>query len=208
MGGTNVPRGEARREAILRATLELIGERGPDSVTHRAVAERAGLPLSATTYWFASKEALLRETMVRAARDEVARIERVVLDLAPREFDLDEWAGAVAAVLGGDLEREPGRHLALFELGLEAARHPALRPEMARWNEAHLRLAEVGVRAAGSDDPARDAQVVVATLTGLALAQLVDPVEDFEGTVLRPAIEHLFRRLVAAGAVLPEVAQT
>ena len=45
----------------MRATLELIGEHGPDAVTHRAVAERAGLPLSATTYWFDSKEELLQE---------------------------------------------------------------------------------------------------------------------------------------------------
>src|ERR687895_253907 len=94
MGGTNVPKGEARREAILRATLAIIGERGPDAVTHRAVAQRAGLPLSATTYWFASKENLLQETLLLAAREEVERIERVVLDLAPRELDVLEWARA------------------------------------------------------------------------------------------------------------------
>ena len=59
-------RGAARREAILRATLALIGERGPDAVTHRAVAERAGVPLASTTYWFESKEDLLQETLLLA----------------------------------------------------------------------------------------------------------------------------------------------
>src|SRR3954463_15814560 len=77
MGGTNVPKGAARREHIVRATLELIGEHGPDAVTHRAVAERAGLPLSATTYWFGSKEELLQETLLLAAREEVDRLERL-----------------------------------------------------------------------------------------------------------------------------------
>src|ERR1043165_1336252 len=83
---TNVPRGEARRDAILRATLALIGERGLDAVTHRAVAERAGVPLAATTYWFESKEQLLGEALLLAAREETARLERLVLELAPREL--------------------------------------------------------------------------------------------------------------------------
>src|SRR3954453_21114214 len=96
MAGTNVPKGSARREHILRATLELIGEHGSDAVTHRAVADRAGVPLSAARYWFDSKEQLLQETLLLAAREEVERLERLVLDLAPREFDVAEWAGAVS----------------------------------------------------------------------------------------------------------------
>src|SRR5215204_4202733 len=104
MGGTNVPKGAARREHILRATIELIGERGPDAVTHRAVAERAGLPLSATTYWFESKEQLLQETLLLAAREEVERLERLVLDLAPQQLDVAQWARAVSSVLAADLE--------------------------------------------------------------------------------------------------------
>ena len=71
MAGTNVPKGAARREHIVRATLELIGERGTDAVTHRAVAERAGLPLSATTYWFDSKEELISEALRLANREEI-----------------------------------------------------------------------------------------------------------------------------------------
>ena len=52
------------------ATLALIGEHGSDAVTHRAVAGARGLPLSATTYWFASKEDLLQEAVAagRATR--------------------------------------------------------------------------------------------------------------------------------------------
>jgi len=49
MGNKQSPRQERsrqRREALLRATIELLGETGAKSVTHRAVAERAGLPLA------------------------------------------------------------------------------------------------------------------------------------------------------------------
>ncbi len=194
-GGRRQPRGEARREVILRATLAIIGERGADAVTHRAVAERAGLPLSATTYWFASKEELLQETLLLAAREEIERIERVVLDLAPRELDVLEWARAVSAVLAEDLESDPARHVAFTELALEGTRRPWLRAEMARWHEAQLRLAELGLRAAGARDPHGDAPLVVAAITGFMLGQLVNPAADFEERAFRPALERLFTRL-------------
>ena len=196
MGGTNVPKGAARREHILRATLELIGEHGSDAVTHRAVAQRAGVPLSATTYWFDSKEELLQETLLLAAREEIERLERLVLDLAPREFDVAEWAGAVAAVMAADLAEDPIRHVAFTELALEGTRRAWLAEEVARWHAAHLRLAELGLRAAGSPDPRADAPLLVAAITGFMLGQLVTPTEHFEERIFRPALERLFTKLV------------
>jgi TetR/AcrR family transcriptional regulator, regulator of biofilm formation and stress response len=195
VSGTNVPRGAARRDAILRATLALIGERGIGDVTHRAVADRAGVPLSATTYWFESKEELLQETLVLAAREEVARLERVVIDLAPRELDVAEWARAVARALAADLDEDPAKYVAFVELVLEGTRRPWLRDEVARWDAAHLRLAELGLRATGSPEPATDATVVVAAITGLLLGQLVDPHPRFEERIFRPALERLFESL-------------
>jgi TetR/AcrR family transcriptional regulator, regulator of biofilm formation and stress response len=192
------PRGAARREAILRAAIAVIGEQGPDALTHRAVAEEAGVPLSATTYYFDSKEDLFREAVAFAAREEVERLENLVLALAPRYLTPAEWAREVAALVCADLEADPARHVAFYELVLEAARTPGLRPEVASWEEAHLRLAEVGLRAAGSNDPETDARLVVVAITGLVLTQLVTPVEHFERDILRPSLERLFARLVSA----------
>jgi DNA-binding transcriptional regulator YbjK len=191
------PRGAARREAILRGAIAVIGEHGPDALTHRAVAERAGVPLSATTYYFDSKETLFREALAFAADEEVERLERLVLALAPRALAPADWAREVSAFLAADLAADPARPVALYELVLEAARNPALRDEVGRWEEAHLRLAEVGLRSAGSSDPRTDAHVVVAVISGLVLGQLVSPRRDFEVAVLRPALERLFARLVA-----------
>jgi DNA-binding transcriptional regulator YbjK len=191
------PRGAARREAILRGAITVIGEQGPDALTHRAVAERAGVPLSATTYYCDSKEDLFREALGFAADEEVERLERLVLALAPRALTPADWAREVSAFLVADLAADPARPVAFYELVLEAARNPALRDEVGRWEEAHLRLAEVGLRSAGSSDPQTDAHVVVAVITGLVLGQLVSPRRDFERAVLRPALERLFARLVA-----------
>jgi TetR/AcrR family transcriptional regulator, regulator of biofilm formation and stress response len=188
-------KGERRREEILQATLRVIGARGADAVTHRAVAEEAGVPLSATTYYFASKEELLEQTLLMAAREETERLERLVLELAPRSLSVGDWATAVAAQISHDVEAEPAKHVALFELGLEATRREPLRVEMQRWQEAHLRLAEMGCRAIGSDDPALDARIVVAAITGLMLEQLAADRGDFGADVMRPALERLLSRM-------------
>jgi DNA-binding transcriptional regulator YbjK len=193
----SAPRGAARREAILRAAIAVIGEQGPDALTHRAVAERAGVPLSATTYYFDSKEELFREAVALAAREEVERLEDLVLALAPRALTPTDWAREVAAFVAADLDADPPRHVAFYELVLEAARTPGLRPEVNSWEEAHLRLAELGLRAAGSSDPGVDARLVVVAITGLVLGQLVTPVEHFERDVLRPSLERLFDSLIA-----------
>lgn len=190
-------KGERRREQILRATLAVIGDRGVDSVTHRAVATEAGVPVSATTYYFESREQLLEQSFLLAAREETERLERLVLDLSPHGLSGEQWAEAVAAQIAGDLAAEPAKHVALFELGLEATRTAALRVELGRWQEAHVRLAELGCRAVGSPDPALDARIVVAALTGLMLEQLAAGREDFEAKVLRPVLARLFTRLAA-----------
>lgn len=196
-------KGERRREEILRATLRVIGAHGADAVTHRAVAAEAGVPVSATTYYFASKDELLEQTLLMAAREETERIERLVLDLAPRELSASDWAAAVASMIAGDVRDEPNRHVALFELGLEATRTELLRGELQRWQEAHIRLAELGCRAVGSEEPELDARLVVAALTGLMLEQLASGRDDFEDAVMRPALERLFSRLAAGERALP-----
>lgn len=49
---------EARRREIVTAAAELIVEIGSDALTHRKVAARAGVPLGATTQYFATLDDL------------------------------------------------------------------------------------------------------------------------------------------------------
>jgi TetR/AcrR family transcriptional regulator, regulator of biofilm formation and stress response len=175
----------------------VIGAHGADAVTHRAVAAEAGVPLSATTYYFASKEQLLQETLLQAAREETERIERVVLDLAPRSLDAGEWADAVSEVVGASVRDDAATQVALFELGLEATRTAALRPELAEWQQALHRLAAMGSRSVGSDDPELDGTLIVAAIAGLMLQGLAADAPRFQRDVLRPALGRLFGRIAA-----------
>lgn len=52
-------KGEQRRAQIVEAAAALLLAHGAAAVTHRAVAQRAEVPLAATTYYFAGRDALL-----------------------------------------------------------------------------------------------------------------------------------------------------
>src|SRR5947209_17004939 len=91
------PRGAARREALLEAVLRIVADVGADAVTHRRVAQEAGLPLASTTYWFDSKDHLLTAALERAAERDIARLS-ALLDDAPAKAD--PLALAVDAIVG------------------------------------------------------------------------------------------------------------
>lgn len=54
-------RGRQKRQKIIEVAAQLLREEGPESVTHRSVASRAGVSLSATTYYFSGLDELLEE---------------------------------------------------------------------------------------------------------------------------------------------------
>jgi len=66
-------RGEVRRDAILRATWEVMLRDGVRGVRHRAVAAAAGVPLSSTTYYFKDIQDLLVQSFELFAEESVER---------------------------------------------------------------------------------------------------------------------------------------
>lgn len=190
------PRGEARRALILEAALRVLGEEGASAVTHRRVAREAGLPLAATTYWFASKDELLADAYRLAADTDIERMRRLATEYAERaRADL---AGALTDLLAADLAESRTSLLAAYSLWIEAARRPALRPIEQEWTRAYVDLVEGVLRDAGSPHPATDAELLVATLDGLLLAQLALADPD-PAAALRPQLERLVAALLRAG---------
>jgi DNA-binding transcriptional regulator YbjK len=167
------PRGIARREALLDAVLRIVAEVGADAVTHRRVAEVAGLPLASTTYWFDSKEHLLTAALQLAADRDIARLNRF---LSTASEDLEDPLGlAVDAILDPvpqATQTSRGWLIATYALMLEAARRPALRAVTRRWTEAYLEALARLLERAGSRDPRSDAELLLAATDGLLVQQL------------------------------------
>jgi TetR/AcrR family transcriptional regulator, regulator of biofilm formation and stress response len=159
-------RGEERRERILRATLAVIGRDGIAAVTHRRVAEEAGVPLGSLTYWFAAKDDLLREALRRFVDEEAARLHAIAEELGSGA-DPAEAAARFAAVL--EEPDEPGEQRAQFELYLEAARNPALRDIAAEAFQAYEEVAVAALRAAGVEDAEEAAPLFVSLADGIGM---------------------------------------
>jgi TetR/AcrR family transcriptional regulator, regulator of biofilm formation and stress response len=197
------PRGAARREALLDAVLRIVAEAGVDAVTHRRVAEVAGLPLASTTYWFDSKEHLLTAALERAADRDIERLRALLRDVP--EPVADPLGLVVEAILDptdDSIHASRGWLLATFALVLEAARRPALREVTLRWTDAYLEAIPPLLAAAGSRDPRSDAQLLLAATDGLLLDQLawVDASDKAQASAAAdlPAIAVRLRRLAEA----------
>jgi TetR/AcrR family transcriptional regulator, regulator of biofilm formation and stress response len=189
------PRGAARRDALLEAVLKIVGEVGAEAVTHRRVAEVADLPLASTTYYFESKEHLLTAALELAAERDIARLN----EFAVHPVTADDPIGlAIAALLDPTDETGPsqrGSMIANYALLLEAARRPALQAVARRWTEAYLDVLGRLLAAAGSAEPAADAELLMAAADGLLIEQLT------AGT--RGDLAPRLRRLATALVVKP-----
>jgi DNA-binding transcriptional regulator YbjK len=188
----------ARRLLLLQTTLRLIADDGIDAVTHRAVAEAANVPLGSTTYWFKSRQEMLREALEYFARLEIEtlneRLDSVLGKRLSRRQLVDEFADLLMAQLGD----QRWRTVAQYALLGEAARRPELQAVCREWSEA-WELALGGLfESLGSTDPRLEAQMFLAMLDGLLLGQLAAPDPDFEQALLRPALRTCFGRIGAA----------
>lgn len=127
------PAGEERVKTILDATVQLIGTKGPQAVTHRAVAEIAGVPLGSMTYYFYDIDDLFEQAMLHAVEVEATRL----LEIAARRPEVPTVDSAVQLLTDMFFDKtvaDPIYDLALFELFMEATRKPALRPITIQWS--------------------------------------------------------------------------
>jgi len=187
---------QGRREQILEAALRVIGRSGREAITHRAVAEEAGVPLGSTTYYFDSREDLLGQALEHVARTEAERHVRLGL-----EFRKATTARQLADMLLEQLIfeiKDRDAYVAEYELWLVASRRPDLREPATAWCDA-VQLAVAGaMEKLGSSDPAADASLVVAAVDGLGerlLAREEDPAKA--AREFRPQLRRLIERLLA-----------
>jgi DNA-binding transcriptional regulator YbjK len=164
-------RGRARRQALLEAALRVIARDGIGGVTHRAVAAEAGVPASATTYFFDSLDHLVVEAVRWAVGEELARLEAIREEVARTDAPVD----ALIDLVVDQLERDDAQHtVAQFEIYLHASRVPELQPAVAEIVGATVAVAEHALRLGGTTDPAAGI-AVTALVDGLSLHRLAAP---------------------------------
>lgn len=185
-----------RRRVVADAALAVLAGAGSRGLTHRAVDAHAGLPAGSTSYYHRSRVALLTACVQRLVELDHADLDLMGPLVTAR--DPGALADAMAAVLLGWLTGDRTRHLARYELSLEAVRRPELAVELHRGGaEIRGRVADV-LAGFGAPEPGRQAALLVACVDGILFdgvagaraATAVDPstVRDAVRSLVRAAL--------------------
>ena len=193
-------RSEETRHRILDAVVELIAERGLAGVSHRAVAERAGVSLSATSYYFGSKAKLERAALEEHYRRRLDDYRRTAELLAGADSSADELVdAAVELFTASDLTML----LSHFEVFLNSARRDDIRDLLAPTLDAMHDLLLVAIDPLGLPDPEAAATAITAVIEGVELRRVALGIDGRDE--LRGSLRALLRGLVRPdGEVGPE----
>lgn len=185
-----------RRAALIDAAVQVAAEKGMSGITHRAVTERAGVPLATVGYFFDSITDLAMEALRTGVAEDAARMTELATSLVesddplPLADLLDTFAAAAA---GGP--RTEG--LAFIESLLAVARDPDLRAVGAEALEAgRAVVAAVGEAA---DVPVGDPGAFLALTHGFLLHKLASPDLVDDETLARGVRSMLIGELVRSG---------
>lgn len=186
-------RSRQRRDALLRAALDLFVEGGSRAVTHRAVAAAAGLPAATTTYYFATIDDLLRDALNHHIEQWLATMAELA-DADPASLaalaSRDSSARFVADIFQLRPPETASRELWVI---LGAARDPELRPAAVRALTAATDVLVNVLTKAGMADPQGLADDFVAVIAGVSLRRAAGVNSDQEEAV---AMVRAIRRLV------------
>jgi DNA-binding transcriptional regulator YbjK len=187
----STPKGERRRAALVAAAAELLAEGGFDAVRHRAVAERAGLPLASTTYYFDSLDELLCAAMEHRGRVELAAGRARLDELTTEDRNVDAVVELVLDLLLGPDPRLEAVVLR-YERFVGTARRPYLRPLM-RTLAAELRelLSEIFERSGFGDVDAEWLERLITLVDGAVVNALIEVNPDPRAVAARVLREAL-----------------
>ncbi|HEY8374168.1 MAG TPA: TetR family transcriptional regulator [Pseudonocardiaceae bacterium] len=181
----STPKGERRRQALVEAAAQLLVEGGFDAVRHRAVAERAGLPLASTTYYFRDLDDLVAAALEHHGRTELERT-RARLEAMPpgrctlrvaAELVLDLLLGAPREGTSSDVEAVVTRYERLVVTG----RRPHLRPLSRELGLQLYALIQQILARAGLDLDDEQIRRIVALVDGTVVNALVEVDPDPRG---------------------------
>jgi AcrR family transcriptional regulator len=163
-------RSARRQQQIIDAAIAVIAEQGLARLTHRLIAQRAGLSLAATTYHYGTKH----DIVAAASQDLLSRYVATLRRFAERwrgrpgpSFREFAWRLITNAI---------GRHrletLAWCEIMLAGAREPETRRISRRWFETLLEMWSQVAKSLGAEDPRNDARSAIDVVIGIVFVIL------------------------------------
>ena len=157
-----VPRGAAR-EALCAALVRVVARSGLDGVTYRSVAEEAGLSHGAASYHFATRDEMIQEALLWAARHSI-QTSRISVD-----GKLEDLASDLPQLMTDF----PEESMFSFELVLAAVRRPELAADIRASYYEFIDAVRASLENLGFGDDLELARVVFATIDGLSIQHLI-----------------------------------
>ncbi len=180
-----------RRDRIIDACLQVIGEVGVAGASTRRVAAAADVPLGSITYHFTDVDELLHEAFARFSRQVSDRFEQRMA----RAASVDDARRAVVDLIGHDVLVDPRELVLTHELYTLAARD-------ARYRElTHAWMARSRHALERHFDPTT-ARVLDALIEGLTIHRALDT-EPHDEDEVRRAVDAVTRRPPAGGRRAP-----
>lgn len=184
-----------RVQQILSAAVRVIGSGGTHGVTHRAVAQEAGVSPGLTTYYFKDRDDLIDQAATYAFHVEAKRLGSALEGLTT-PLSVDECVALLTEMFFDKAVADPLYDITLFEMFLEAPRSTKVRALTQEWTALILELVD---RVLPPTDPSlprqQVVQIVAALIDGLMLEETSNQTLGLNGLAghLRIAIEKFVR---------------
>ncbi|WP_297615101.1 TetR/AcrR family transcriptional regulator [Nocardia sp.] len=161
----------ARREAICAAALDLAATGGNRAVTHHAVDDRLGIARGSTSYYYRTRQELLRAAVIHLAAISRREFQTAQRSAERQVVSIDRAADLIAAQLDLLLGARRRDALARYALAADAAEDEDLRDVLARCLFS-VPAATALMTASGVPDPEQAAHDLISLLEGLLFDRL------------------------------------
>lgn len=192
----NTARGVQRRTEIIDAAIAVMAQVGLAGLSMRVVANQAGIPLGALSYYFDDKADLVAQAFAQLSDREIERVVRTAEQLSP-SMSPDQLADAVADMIIDGFTSPQGAIVTRYELVTEASRDERLRPMFEAWYAAMVPALSRLFRDLGSRQPELDSRTIMAVTAGLEIDNIYRPLGPVDKRRIRATIRHAFRALIA-----------
>lgn len=135
--GKRGPGDGSGREALLDATIAVVGEKGLRGLTFRAVGEKAGVNNSLIAHYFGTRDALIEAAFDRAVHESID-----VSHLSTFASDRDGFIEAFMELITADSARE----VFVYEMLLASRRRPQIADRVAELYESYVQTLSDALR--------------------------------------------------------------